>query len=118
MTTNPETKRVYNQADLASLVAGDRVILSLTSEEERRQASYAYGGVSGNDVLFLSYDDSMLEILKVKQEGLSLDGLGNLVVTELEDMELILLVESSYNITGLYEKELTLLEKAGLYTNN
>lgn len=124
MTAKPETKRVYNQGDLASLVAGDRVKLDfkLDFPSADEKELFAYEGVSEGRVKFLTYNDSNgnIERAKIKFDNLSFDGLGNLVVKDLSledcdfyspDHKTFLLDKHLADV----EKDLALLQQAGLY---
>ena len=120
MTTNPETKRVYNQADLASLVAGDRVKLDYDSEEHDTSNLAVYMGIKKGRITFLtvsSYEGKpLLAKEEVAIEDLSFDEDGTLVADDVEpinayDYEQV----TSPQNQRRYAKILNLLRQAGLY---
>src|SRR3989344_3581501 len=120
MRNKPETKRVYNQADLASLVAGDRVKLDYDSEEHDTSNLAVYMGIKKGRITFLtvsSYEGKpLLAKEEVAIEDLSFDEDGTLVADDVEpinayDYEQVTSPQNQRS----YAKILNLLRQAGLY---
>lgn len=115
----PETKRLYTQEDLASLVAGDRVKLD-TGSEDREDNSYlaVYEGSKGNKVHFLApvhYEGRVIafERKTIPNENIFFDNHGDLLIVDVEE-EKTDYYEISQN-RRRHKKELNLLRQARLY---
>ena len=124
MANKPETRMIHTEADLASLVAGDRVKLDYDSEGEDDASNLAiYMGTKKGKINFLTVSSYEGKILLAKEEvaleDLSFDEDGTLVADEFEPINSY----DYYEITSpphqkKYVKILDLLQKAGLYHGN
>ncbi len=118
MAATIETKRVYNQSDLASLVVGDRVNIDEHGDGEYNIGLVVYERLFKKDqkMSFLRVvvvnDYHILTRITINQDDISYDGEGRLQAGLSLDEESFEFYSSDKKS---YRKELALLKQAGLY---
>ena len=124
MTTKIETRQLYNRADLASLIAGDRVKIEADVGSGFEDESYlaVYEGCKKGKITFLSLQsEGGITLVRdtVRDQDISFDETGDLIIPGVTD-DGDLVEGEAYEITSpeqerKYAKELQLLRQAGLY---